>query len=136
MYSMPKKGYSYETFIGNSYKSQIAYVGNSLYKRLDNSTFNNTGNIYKHINQYTTDVFNNYKINKTHNVKKTYCNFINDVVINKHNTINTNDTYNVAKIIKLVNSNYDSYISQRKKNIKVISLIISQDITITIMSIM
>ena len=43
-----------------------------IYKRYDNRTCNNTNNIYKHINQYSTDVFNNYKINKTHNVKKTY----------------------------------------------------------------
>ena len=30
-----------------------------------------------------------------HNVKKTYFNCTNDVVIKKHNTINTNDTYNI-----------------------------------------
>ena len=46
------------------YKSQIAYVENNLYKKYDNRTFNNTGNIYKHINQSSTDVSNNYK---THN---------------------------------------------------------------------
>ena len=54
---------------------------------------------YKHINQYSTDVFNSYKVNKTHNVKKTYFNSINDVVINRHNNINTNDTYNISKLI-------------------------------------
>ena len=37
------------------------------------------------------------KVNKTHNVKKTYYNFTNDVVIDKHNTITTNDTYNIGK---------------------------------------
>ena len=37
--------------------NQIAYVENKLYKRSDNRTFNNTSNIYKHINQYSTDVF-------------------------------------------------------------------------------
>ena len=39
-------------------------VKNNLYKRSDNITSNNTSNIYKHINQYSTDVFNNYRINK------------------------------------------------------------------------
>ena len=34
--------------------------------------------IYKHINQYSTDVTNNYNINKTHNVKNTYYNFTNE----------------------------------------------------------
>ena len=70
---------------------------NNIYKKQGSRTFNNTGNIYKHINQYSTDVFNNFNIYKTHNVKKTYCNFYNDVFINKHNTINTNDTYNITK---------------------------------------
>ena len=68
-----------------------------IYKKQASRTFNNTNNIYKHINQYLTDVFNNYKINKTHNVKKTYYNYNTDVFTNKHNTINTNDTYNITK---------------------------------------
>ena len=60
-----------------------------------------TNNIHKHINQYSTDVFNNYKI-KTHNVKKTYYTVTNDVVINKHITINTNDTYSISKTNNLL----------------------------------
>ena len=48
--------------MSNNYKSQIAYLENDLYKRHDNRVFNNTNNIYKHINQYATDAFNNYKI--------------------------------------------------------------------------
>ena len=60
-----KKDYSYKTCVGNYYNPQIAYVENNLYKRYDNRTFSNTTNIHKHINQYSTDVFNNYKINKT-----------------------------------------------------------------------
>ena len=55
------KDYSHKTYVGNSYKSQIAYVENNLYKRSENRTFNNTNNIYKHINQYSTDVFNNLR---------------------------------------------------------------------------
>ena len=45
------------------------------------------------MNKYSTDVFNNYKINKTHTAKKTYYNSTTGVDINKHNTVNTNDTY-------------------------------------------
>ena len=52
--------------------NHIGYVENNLYKKQDSRTFNDTDNIHKHINQYSTDVFNNYKINKTHSVKKTY----------------------------------------------------------------
>ena len=66
-----KKDYSTKNYISNNYKSQIAYIENNLYKKQDNRTFNNTNNIYKHINQYSTDINNNYKINKVSNVKKT-----------------------------------------------------------------
>ena len=58
------KDYSYKTHVSNNYKSHIGYVGNNRYKKQDNITFNSTNNTYKHINQYSTDVFNNYKINK------------------------------------------------------------------------
>ena len=57
--------------------------------------------------------FHNYKINKTHNVNNTYYDFTNGVVINKQNTINTNDTHNVSKIIKLVNVNDNSYFAKK-----------------------
>ena len=97
------KGYSYKTYTTNNYKSHIGYVETNLYKRSDNITFNNTNNIHKHINQYSTDVLNNYKINKTHNVKKTCYNYNNDVFINRRNTINTNDTYNITNNNSLYN---------------------------------
>ena len=58
------KGYSYKTYITNNYKSHIGYVEENLYKKQDSRTFSNTNNTFKHINQYSTDVFNNYKINK------------------------------------------------------------------------
>ena len=54
-----RKDYSYKAYISNNYKSQIAYVENDLYKRFDNRTLNNRNHIQKHINQYSTDVFNN-----------------------------------------------------------------------------
>ena len=84
-------------------------------KDLINRTFNDTGNIYKHIKQYSTDSFYNYKINKTHNVKKANFKYTNDVVIDKHNTINTNDTYNVIKMNKHVNFNDKQLFLQRNR---------------------
>ena len=68
---------------------------------------------YKHISQYSTDVFNNYKINKTHNVSKPYYNYDNDVFINKHNTINTNDTYNITKNNSLYNVTDNNYYTEK-----------------------
>ena len=47
-------------------------------------------------------MFHNYKINKTHTVNQTCYNFTNDAVIHKHNTTNTNDTYNVSKTNNLL----------------------------------
>ena len=74
---------------------KIIYI--YIYISSDNRTFNNTNNIYQHINQYSIYVVNNYKIHKTHSVKKTYYKFTNGAIINKHNTINTNNTYNICK---------------------------------------
>ena len=50
--------------------------------------------------------------------------------------INTNDTYNVTNINKLVNLHDNSYFLQRKQNLKIIPLTLPPDITITIMNIM
>ena len=103
------KGYSYKTYISNNHKPQIAYVDNNLYKRSDNRTFNNTNNVYKHINQYSTDVFNNYKINRTHSLKKTYYNFNDGMTLNKTSNNLSNDTYNIIKnnnIFKTTDSQY------------------------------
>ena len=36
------KGCSFKTYITNSYKPQIAYVENNLYKKQDSIIFNNT----------------------------------------------------------------------------------------------
>ena len=111
-----KHDYSYNTYVSNNYKSQIAYVGHNLYKSYDNRTFNNTSNIHKHINQYSTDVFNNCKINKTHSVKQTYYNCTKGVVINKHNTINTNDTHNITNNNKLFNNTDNNYYTKKNFN--------------------
>ena len=104
-----KKDYSYKAYITNSHKSHIGYIENNLYKKQDNIIFNNTNNIHKHINLHSNDVTKNYKINKVSNIKKTYYNFTNDVLINKHNTINTDDTYNITKnnnLSNIIDNNY------------------------------
>ena len=111
-----KKDYSYKTYVSNNYKSQIAYVENNLYNKQANRTFNNTNNIYKRINNYSNDVTNNFNINKVSNVKKTYYNFTNDVFINKHNTINTDDTYNITENNNLFNITDNNYYTQKNFN--------------------
>ena len=60
-----------QTYISNSYNSQIAYVDNKLYKMSDDRTFNNTHTMSKHIHQYTTDVVNNSEVNTVSNLKQT-----------------------------------------------------------------
>ena len=110
------KNYAYKAYVSNTCKSQIAYVENNLYKKQDSITFNNADNIYKHVNQYSTDVLNSYKINKTHNVKKTYFNSNNDVFINKPNTINTNGTYGVTKNNSLYDVTGNNYYSKKNFN--------------------
>ena len=59
-------------------------------------------------------MFKNYKIIKTH-VKKTH-NVTNDVVINKHNTINTDDTYNITKNNNLFNIIDNNYYTKKNFN--------------------
>ena len=61
-------------------------------------------------------MFNNCKINKTHNVNKTYYDSNNDVFINKHNIINTNDTYNVTKNYSLYNVTVNNYYTKKNFN--------------------
>ena len=101
-----------KNYISNSFKSQTAYVENSLFKRPGNQTFNNTSNKSNNMNQYTTDVVNSCKINKVSNLKKAYYDFIDDVVINTHNTIYTNGNITVTKINKHVNFNGNNYFTK------------------------
>ena len=110
------KDYSYKTYVSNNYKLQIAYVENNIYKKQDNITSNSTNNICKHINLYSTDVFNNYNIHKTHNVKKTCYDYNNDAFIFKHNTINTNDTYNITENNSLYNVTDNNYYTKKNFN--------------------
>ena len=68
------------------------------------------------MNKYSTDGFNNYKMNKTHNAKNTYYNSNNDVFINTHNTINTNDTYIVIKKNSSYNVPDNNYYTKKNFN--------------------
>ena len=61
-------------------------------------------------------MFKNYQINKTPNVKKTCYNCTNDVAINKHNTIDTNGTYNVSKTNNLLNATDNNYYTKKNSN--------------------
>ena len=102
--------------MSNNYKSQIAYVENNLYKKQDNRTFSNTNNIYKRINQYSTDSNNNYKINKVSNVKKSYYNFNGDITLNKTSNSYYNDTYNITKNNNLYNVTDKQYFTKKNFN--------------------
>ena len=97
MYQMLKKGCSSKNYTGNDYKPQVAYDENTLYKRSDNITFNNTRNISKNINQHTADAANNYENQQSFKSKKTYPNCMKDVAANKCNTTYTNDNTNVTR---------------------------------------
>ena len=61
IYNILKHYYYKNNYISNNYKSHIVYVEHNLYNSYANITFNNTNNISKAINQYTTDVVNNYR---------------------------------------------------------------------------
>ena len=111
-----KEDFSTNKYISNNYKSQIDYIGNNLYKNRDNIIFNNTNNITKHINNYSNEVTNNYKINKIQNLNKTYYNSQHDAFINKHNTINANDTYNITKNNSLCNVTDNQYFTKKNFN--------------------
>ena len=64
------RDFSTKHYITNVFRSNNDYIENILYKEYGSRTFNATENITKHINNYSNDVTNNYKINKINNVKK------------------------------------------------------------------
>jgi len=111
-----RKEYSPKIYNSTSYRTVLDYVENNLYKRYDNRTFNNTSNVYKNINQHNTEVVNTYKINKHLNLKKTYYNINDNIVIHKNNTINTNDNRNVTKHNKLFNITDSHYYTKKINN--------------------
>ena len=111
-----RKEYSPKIYNSTSYRTVLDYVENNLYKKYDNRTFNNTSNVYKNINQHNTEVVNTYKINKHLNLKKTYYNINDNIVIHKNNTINTNDNRNVTKHNKLFNITDSHYYTKKINN--------------------
>ena len=60
--------------------------------------------------------FYNYRINKTRKANKTYYGCNSDVVVNKHNTINTNGTYNVSKTFHVLNITDNNYYTKKNSN--------------------
>ena len=92
-----------------------------MHKKQYTRTCNNTNNIYKHINQYSTDVFNNYKITKTHNAKNTYYNFNDGITLNKTNNNYSNDTYNRIKTNNTFNTTENQHLTKQINNTSTIS---------------
>ena len=111
-----KKYFSTKNYISNNYTSHNDYIEHNLYKKHGNIIFNNTNNISKHINNYSNYVTNTYKINKIQNLKKIYYDSQHGVFINKHNTINTTDTYNVTKNNSLYNVTDNQYFTKTNFN--------------------
>ena len=111
-----KKGFSTKNYISNSHKPQIGYIENNLYKKQDNRIFNNTSNITKHINSYSNDVTNNYKINKIHNLKKTHYNLNDDISLNKTSNSYSNDRYNIIKTNNTFNTTDNQYFTKKINN--------------------
>ena len=66
-------------------------------------------------------MFNNYNTNKTQNVTTTYYNITNDAVINRHNTITNNDTYNIGKTNNSLNITDNNYYTKNNINTSNIS---------------
>ena len=98
-----KKDLSTKNYLTNVFRNNNNYTENNLYKKYDNRTFNTAEDITKHINNYSNDITNNYKINKINNVKKTYYNFNDEIILNKPSNNYYNDTYNITKNNNLFN---------------------------------
>ena len=98
------------------FRSDSGYVEHNLYNKYGNITFNNTNTIYKHINNYSNDVTNNYKINKISNVNKPCYNFNDDTTLNKTSNSYSNDTYNITKTNSLFNITDNQYFTNKIHN--------------------
>ena len=111
-----KQDLSTTHYITNVFRSNSDYIGNNVYKRYDNRTFNNTNGITKHINSHSNDVTNNSKIDKTNNVKRTCYNFNDDITLNKTSNNYSNDTYNLIITNNIFNTTDNQYITQEINN--------------------
>ena len=89
------------------------YIENNVYNKYDNIIFNNTNNTTKHINNHSNDVTNNYKINKTNSVNKTYYNFYDDITLNKTSNTYSNGTYNIIKTNNTFNTTDNQYFTKK-----------------------
>ena len=95
------------------FRNSDGYIGNDVYKTYANRTFNNTNTIIKHINNHSNDVINNYKMDKINNVKQTYCNFNDDITLNKTHDKYSNDTYNVFQTGNTFNTTDNQYFTKK-----------------------
>ena len=95
------------------FRSNNGYIANNVYKKYGNRTFNNTNSITKHINNYSNDVTNNYKINEISNVKQAYYNFNGDITLNKASNQYSNGTYNIIKTNNTFDTTDSQYFSKK-----------------------
>ena len=98
------------------FRSCNDYIGGILFKTYDNRAFNTTGNITKHISNYSNGVTNGYKTNNINNVRETCYNFIGDIVLNKTSNTYTGGTYNVTKNNNLFNATGNQYFTKKINN--------------------
>ena len=66
-------------------------------------------------------MFNNYKINKTHNVKKTCYNFNDNITLNKASINYSNDTCDTIKTNSTFNATDNQYFTKKTNNTSTIS---------------
>ena len=94
------------------FRSNSDYIGNNVCKEYDNRIFNNTNNITKHVNDHSNDVTNSHKVNKINNVK-TYCNFNDDITLNKTGNKYSNGTCNIIKTKNTFNTTDNQYFAKK-----------------------
>ena len=73
-------------------------------------------------------------MNKIQNLKETYRNLNDDIILNKTGNNYSDDTYNIIKTNNTFNTTDDQYFT-KKYIVQVLSATILHDITITIMNI-
>ena len=110
------KGSSTKHYVTNAFRSNNDYIENNLHTKYDNRTFSNINSITKHINNYSNDVANTYKINKIQNLKKTYYNFNDDITLNKTIHSYSNDTINLTRTNRLFNITDNNYYTKKQQH--------------------
>ena len=92
------------------------YIENNVYKEYGNRTFNNTNNTIKHINNYSNDVTDNYKIVKTNNIRTTFYSFNEAITLNKTSNTRSNGTYIIIQTNNTFNTTDIQYFTQKINN--------------------